>query len=214
MRLISSLDRKRRIEFDSFIKVKRVRQEIVDNQFDSSKTLHTHPSSQTAVNHAYITHTSVLYPNSNRGNAWGFFSYPGAKMHPYPSASWASVWDFHKKSDQHVLKDYSVNTCKANRLPLLAQRQKEAFNGFSAPPHFPLVMRQETVYLRERELLHSRHKNCCRHQLPHPGLLATSYLGPWIFKGLSETNEEQLFPWQHSLIQYVCSAQWSFWSVL
>lgn len=160
-----------------FIQGKRVRQEIVDDQFDSSKTLHTHTSSQTAVHHAYITDRSVFYPNSNRGHAGGFVSYPGAKMHPYPSASWESVWDFHKKLDQHALKA-SVNTCKVIRLPLLAQRQKPDFNGFGAPLHFPPVLRQEIVFLRETEFLHSYHRNCCGHQLPHPGFLATSYLGP------------------------------------
>lgn len=149
MRLISSLDRNRPTEFDSFIKGKRVRQEIVDDQFDSSKTLHAHTSSQTAVHHAYITDTSVLHPNSNRGHAGGFIPYPGAKMHPYPSASWESVWDFLKKLDQHTLKDCSVNTCKGIRLPLLAEGQKKGFNSFTSPPHFPLALRQETVFLRE-----------------------------------------------------------------
>lgn len=167
--LVSSLDRERPPECNSFIKVKRVK--------------HTHPSSHTApVQPAYITDLSVLYPNSSRGHVTrtpgGFTPYPGAEMHPYRSASWESMWDFHETLDQHALKDFSVNTCKAIRLPLLAQRQKEAFNGFCAPPHFPLALRQETVYLRGREFLHSHHENCCRHQLPHPGFLATSYQGP------------------------------------
>ncbi|XP_044059642.1 uncharacterized protein LOC122879521 isoform X2 [Siniperca chuatsi] len=197
-----SLDRKRQLECDSVLKVKRVKREIVENHFDSSKTLrtdpspfsttHTHPSSHTVpVQHINTSDLSVLYPNSSRCNVTrapgGLISYAGAEMHPYQTASWEPMLDAHKRMDLHsrqnVLKDNSLNTCKAIRIPLAAQWQKEAFHGFFMPPLYPpLALRQqETVYLRGREFLHSRHENChlhhCRHHLPHPGFLATSYLG-------------------------------------
>lgn len=187
-----SLDRKRQLECDSSIKVKRLKQEIVDDQFDSSNTVHTHmhPSSHTIPGqHMSVSDLSVLYPNNSRCNVTrtpgGLVSYQGAEMHPYQSASWEPMWDVHKRIDLHfrqkVLKDYSLNTC---RIPLAAQRQKEAFYGFLKPPlYLPLALRQqETVYHRGSEFLHSCHENShlhpCRHQLPHPGFLAGSYLGP------------------------------------
>lgn len=198
-----SLDRKRPLECDGFITVKRVKQEIGEDRFDSSKTLHTdpspfgtphtHPSSRTVpVQHIKINDLSVLYPNGGRCNVTrapeGLVSCPGAEMHPYQTASWEPMWGDHKRMDLHsrqnVLKDFSLNTCKAIRIPLPAQQQKEAFHGFFAPPlYLPLALRQqETGYLRGREFLHlrpeSHHLPRCRHQVPHPGFLATSYLGP------------------------------------
>lgn len=180
-----------------------MRQEIVDDHFDSSTTLrtdpspfgtpHTHPSSHTVpVQHINTSDLSVLYPNSSRCNATrapgGLISYPGAEMHPYQTASWEPMWGVHKRMDlpsrQNVLKDFSLDTCKVIRIPLAAQQQKETFHGFLTPPlYLPLALRQqETVYLRGSEFLHPRHENRhlqhCRHQVPHPGFLATSYLGP------------------------------------
>ncbi|XP_071353046.1 uncharacterized protein [Trachinotus anak] len=194
-----SLDRKRQLECDSFVKVKRVKQEIVDDQFDSTKTLHTgpspfttthtHPSSRTIpLPHINISHLSVLNQNSSRCNDTsaprGLISYPGAEMYPYPTASWEPTWIMNKRKDLHCRQnDYSLNTCKGIRIPLVAQRQKEALHGFFMPPlYFPLAARkQETAYLRGREFLHSHHETChlhpCRRQLPHPGFLGTSYLG-------------------------------------
>ncbi|XP_023258093.1 uncharacterized protein LOC111652156 isoform X1 [Seriola lalandi dorsalis] len=194
-----SLDRKRQLECDSFIKVKRVKQEIVDDQFDPSKTLHTDPSpfstthtrpssSTVPVPHINIGNLSVLYPNSSRCNVngapGGLMSYPEAEMYPYPTASWEPTWVIHKRKDLHSRQnDYSLHTCKGLRIPLVGQRQKEAFPDFFMPPlYHPLSSRkQETAYLRGREFLHSCHENChlhhCRQQLPHPGFLATSYLG-------------------------------------
>ncbi|XP_051253475.1 uncharacterized protein LOC127362140 [Dicentrarchus labrax] len=187
-----SRGRKRQFECDGFIQVKRVKKEVTDDQFDSSKTLHTdptytHPSSHTVP----VQHISDLHPNS-RFNVTripgGLISYPAAEVHPYQAASWDAMWDVHQRMDLHsgqnVLKDYSQNTCKAIRIPLVAQSQIEAFHGFFAPPlYLPLALRQQdTVYLRGREFLQPRYDNChlhrCRHQLSHPGFLATPYLGP------------------------------------
>lgn len=157
----------------------RKRHRIVYDHFDSTQAVHRHPPSHAAtVQHAYF---DELYPNSRTGHVVArtpecFTSCPGAEKHHYPSASWESMWDFHKTLDQHTLKDYSVNTCRAIRLPLLEPRQREVFSDFSAPPsRFPLALRQETIYLRGRALPHLHHGNCCRHQLPRPGFLATSY---------------------------------------
>lgn len=187
-----SLDRKRPLECDGFVQAKRVKQEIVDDQFDFPKTFHarTHSSSHgMPVQHMNISDLSVLYANSSRCDVTrapgGLFSYPGAEMHPYQTAPWEPMWDVHKTMDllsrQNVLKDYSLSTC---RIPVVAQTQKEAFHGFLAPPlNFPLALRQqEAVYLRGSDLLHTRHENCHlhrrQHQLPHPGFPATSYVGP------------------------------------
>ncbi|XP_049927089.1 uncharacterized protein LOC126406676 [Epinephelus moara] len=188
--------RKRQLEFESSFKVKRIKQEIVDHQSDASKTSHTdppplsirhtHPSSHSMpVQHINIGDLSVLYPNSSRCNVTRtpgrLVSYPGAEMHPYQTASWEPMWDIHKTMELHsrknMLQNYSLNTCKGIRIPHVAQKQKEAFHGFLTPPfYFPLALRQqETVYLRGRELLHSRHQNCHVH---HPGYVATSYMGP------------------------------------
>ncbi|XP_035857359.1 uncharacterized protein LOC116047567 isoform X2 [Sander lucioperca] len=191
-----SLDRKRQPESDSSIKVKRVKQKIVEDQFDSSKTLHTDPSPFSTthtlpslhtmpVQHIHISDLSVLHPNSSRCNVTrtpqGLISYPGDKMHPYQTASWEPMWDAHKRMDLHsrqnALTDHSLNTCKAVRIPHVAQRQKEAFQGFFTPPfYYPYALRpQKAIYLRGREFLHSRHEN---YHLHHPGYLATSYMWP------------------------------------
>ncbi|XP_070826979.1 uncharacterized protein [Chaetodon trifascialis] len=195
-----SLDRKRPLECDGFMEVKRMKQGIENNQFDPS---HTHPYSHTAP----VQHTgdlSVLYPDSSRCNvsrASVGLSYAGVEMHPYQAASWEQMRDAHKTLDLHrrrnALKDFSVNTCKAIRTPLVAQRQKEAFHGFFASPlYFPLALRQQqTVYHSRMEFLHSRHGNChlqcCKHQLSYPGFMATPYLG---LQGLCDRKGEQLFP--------------------
>ncbi|XP_032368165.1 uncharacterized protein LOC116687121 [Etheostoma spectabile] len=191
-----SLDRERQPESDSSIKVKRVKQDIVDDQFDSSKTLHPDPSPFSTthtlpslhtmpVQHIHISDLSIVYPNSSRCNVTsapqGFISYPGDEMHPYKTASWESMWDAHKRTDlpsrQNTLADYSLNTCKAIRIPHVAQRQKEACQGFFTPPlNFPYALRQQkAIYLRGSEFLHPRQENYHFH---HPGYLATSYLGP------------------------------------
>lgn len=184
---VSSLDRKRPLGCNGFTEVKRLRHKVVDDQFDSTQSLPRHPPSHTAtVQHAYI---NELYPNSRAGHVVArtpgcFTSYPGAEKHHYPSASWESTWDFHKTLRQHTLKDFSVNTCRAIRLPVLEPRRREVFNDF------PLAIRQETLYLRGRALPHLHHGNCCRHQPPRPGFLAASYLGPWVSKGLPERKGE------------------------
>ncbi|XP_045930488.1 uncharacterized protein LOC123986329 isoform X2 [Micropterus dolomieu] len=195
------LDRKRQLECHSFIKVKRIRQGIVEDQFGSSKTLCTdpspfittrmHPSSHT-VPVQHINNLSGLYPNSSRCNVTrapgGLISYPGAGMHPYQIATWQPMLDAHMRMDLHVrqnvLKDNSLNTSEAIRIPLAAQQQKEASSHgvFMPPLYLPLALRQqETVYLRGRGFLHSGHEDGhlhhFRHQLPHPGFLTTSYLG-------------------------------------
>ncbi|TKS80905.1 hypothetical protein D9C73_015009 [Collichthys lucidus] len=165
----SSLHRKRQHECDSFIKAKRAKQELVDNQRDSS------------AQHMNSSDLSVLYPDSSCCNVTrtpvGLVSYPGAQMHPYQTASWKPVWDAHRRVElRSALKDSS---CKEMKIPLVAQ--KEAFHGFFAPPlYFPLpsLRQQETVYLRGREFLYPHYENLHRHQLPRPGFLATSYLGP------------------------------------
>ncbi|KAK9521000.1 hypothetical protein VZT92_020846 [Zoarces viviparus] len=191
-----SLDRKRKRECDSSIRVKMVKHEIVDEQFESSTTLYTDPSPFGTAHTRPPSHSlpvqdtnrrdlSAMYPNSSRckmiRTPGGLVPYPGAELHPYQSASWEPIWDAQKRTDLHfrqiVLKEYSLNTCKAIRTPLAAMRQKEAFHGFLTPPlYFPLALRQqETVYLRGREFLHSRHENCHLHRA---GCVAASYLEP------------------------------------
>lgn len=195
-----SLDRKRQRDCDSAIKAKRVKQEIIDDQLDSSKALltnlssfstaHMRPSSCTIPNINISGQLSVLYPDTSRyvtstPAPGGFISYPGAEMYPYLTAPWDPAWFVHKSKDLHSRQiDYSLNTCKGIGIPLVAQGQKEAFQGFFMPPfHFPPALRkQETAYLSGKEFLHSHHENChlqhCGRHLPHAGLLATSYLGP------------------------------------
>lgn len=188
-----SLDRKRQRDCNSAIKAKRVKQEIIDDQLDSSKALltnlssastaHMRPSSCTIPHINISGQLSVLYPETSRyvtssPAPGGFNSYPGAETYPYLTAPWEPAWFVHKSKDLHSRQiDYSLNTCKGIRIPLAAQGQKEAFQGvFMAPFHFP------PAYLTGKEFLYSHHENrhlqhCGRH-LPHAGLLATSYLGP------------------------------------
>ncbi|XP_036932728.1 uncharacterized protein LOC119007276 [Acanthopagrus latus] len=167
-----SLARKRSLEGDSFVKVKRAKQEYINDQFNSS-----HPPSQPLpVQHR--SDLSVLYPVSSVTRT----PYPSAEMHPYHTASWEPVWNLHSR--QNVLRDCSANTCKSIRIPLVAQGQRETPHGFCTPPlYLPLSLRQqETLYLRGRESLHSRPENSqlqhCGYRLTHPGFLAKSHLGP------------------------------------
>lgn len=183
MTLISSLNRKRPHGGSSLTKVKRMKPEIADSRFDSTVTLHARPSSHTMpAQQACVAGPLGMYSNSSRGHVtrtpWGFTSYTGAEMHPSRRASLASGRDLHSTTDPHAFVDYSVNACKAASLAHLARRQGETSNAFCAPPlYFPLAVRQETLYQRGRDFLHPHQGNCCRHQLPHPGFLAPSYLG-------------------------------------
>lgn len=167
-----SLNRKRSLEGNSFVRIKRAKQEYINDQFNSS-----HPHSQ-PVQAQHRSDLYVLYPVSNVTRT----PYPGAEMHPYHAASWEPVWDLHSR--QNALKDCSANTCKSIMIPLVAQRQRETLHGFCTPPlYLPLSLRQqETLDLRGREFLHSRQENSqlqgCRYQLTHPGFLAASYLEP------------------------------------
>ncbi|XP_035011348.1 uncharacterized protein LOC118106713 isoform X2 [Hippoglossus stenolepis] len=148
-----SHDRKRRLEGEGFIKGKRVKQDIVDNQFPYAKmwhsnqsafsVTHTHPSSCAApVQHISFSDLSVLYPDSSRFNVssspGGLAPYPGVAMHPCPAASWEPSWDITSRKALH------------SRIPVVAQRHNEHLPGFFAPSLFvPLVLRrQEAAYIR------------------------------------------------------------------
>jgi len=143
-----------------------VKQEIEDDQFDSSKTLFTdlsaHPTPEPDLNSSGV---SAMYPNSSTCDIirtpGGLVPYPGAETHPYQTASWDSMWnvmDLHSR--QNVRKEYSLNSCKAIRIPLAARRQNEAFHAFFMRPlYFPLALRQqETAHLIRREFLFSGHE--------------------------------------------------------
>ncbi|XP_034557607.1 uncharacterized protein LOC117825779 [Notolabrus celidotus] len=174
-RLGSSTDRKRQLECNGLLKVKKARQETVGDHFDSSHIKSSEP----------ISDFSAVYPHSNTSNATrapcGLSSYPGAELNPYQT-----MWDCNKRMDlycrQNILKDYSFKTCKVIRTPPAAQRPGDAFNAYSSTPlYFPLALReQETVYHRERESLHSQQQHCpfyCgRYQLPYPCFLQTPHL--------------------------------------
>ncbi|XP_041669161.1 uncharacterized protein LOC121526577 [Cheilinus undulatus] len=169
----SSTDRKRQLESDSFVEVKRLKRESVEDSFDSSHVKSVHQ----------MRELSALYPYSNRFSVRrtpsGNISYPGAELHPYQT-----IWDS-KKADlywrQNVLRDHSSNPCRVIRIPSVSQRHKDAFCGYSSTPlHFPLAVRQqETVYSRGREFLHPYQQKysfyLSRSQLPHPGFLQTSH---------------------------------------
>lgn len=190
----AELDRKRQLECDRVIQVKRVKKETADDEFGSSATFHTdqssfsmrhgHPSLRTKpVRHMNIRHLSLLDPNSSRcdvGTApgGGLLSYPGAEIYPYQTASWEPLWDVHSR--QSVLRDHSLKTCKT-------LRQTEAFSGFFVPLSLGV---EETAYLTGREFLHSHQENFHFHhnrsQLHQPGFLATSCLRPWVSSVLSD----------------------------
>lgn len=180
--LISSLNRKRPHGGSSLAKVKRMRPEIADNRFDSTVTLHARPSARAVpVQPACVAGPLGMYSNSSRGHVtripWGFTSYTGAEVRPSRRASLESVWDLHGATGPHAFVDYSVNACKAAGLVHLARRRGETSNAFCAPPlYFPPAVSQETLYQRGWEFLHPHQGNRCRHQLPHAGFLAPSYL--------------------------------------
>lgn len=165
--------RKRQLEGVSSIQCKRVKQEIVDDRSDPSPLSTTHTMPEQHIN----THAlSGLYPNSSRCHVTRtLVSYLGSDMHPHQTASWDPIGGVHKIMDlysrQHLLKDYSLNTCRAIRVPPVAMRQKESFGYYAPPFYFPLaLMQQQSFYLS------SRHMNSHLH---HPGWLTTSYLRPW-----------------------------------
>lgn len=191
-------DRKRQLERDCVIQVKRVKTDTVDDEFGSSATFHTdqssfsmrhaHPSLRiTPVRHINIRHPSLMDPDSSRcsvGTASdGLLSYPGAEIYPYQTASWEPLWEVPNPKD--VLRDHSLNTCKA-------LRQAEAFSGFFTPPLYtPLSLRvQETAYLTGRQNLHFHQR---RSQLQHPGFLAMSCLRPWVSSVLSLNSNHTFY---------------------
>lgn len=186
-RLCSSADRKRQLECNSFLEVKKAKQVAVGNHFDSS---HTKPSE-------HVSDFSVVYPQSKRCNVTrapcGLPTYPGTELHPYQT-----MWDYNKWMElycgQSALKN-SFKTCKVIRVPPAAQTPGEALHGYSSTPlHFPLALReQENIYLRERESLHSQQQNChfhcSRYQLPYHPFLQTPHLMHWVSK-----TWEHIFP--------------------
>lgn len=169
--LASSLSRKRPHGGSSLTKVKRMKREIADNRFDSTVTVHARPPSRTApVQQAYGAGPLGTCSNSSREHVtrtpWGFTSHTGSEMHPPRRASLGSVWDLHSTTDD------SVNASLVH----LVRRRGET--SFCAPPlYFPPAVRQETLYQRGGDFVHHHRGNCCRHQLPHPGFLAASYIG-------------------------------------
>lgn len=143
-----SLDRKRQFECEGINKAKRMRHEMFNSPFGSSQTLqyypspfiatYTHPPAHNMqVQHTNMSDCSFLYPNSIRFNA----SYPGTKPHPCQTSSWETMRDTHTfHFRKHTLKDYSLNTCKAIRKPLVAR-------GITSPLYFLRV--RETLLSRE-----------------------------------------------------------------
>nr|XP_019963899.1 PREDICTED: uncharacterized protein LOC109643279 isoform X1 [Paralichthys olivaceus] len=107
--------RKRRLLCDSFIKGKRVKQDIVDHRFPYAKiwpnnpsafsVTHTHLSPCTPVQHANFSGLSVLYPDSSRFNvsstSGGLAPYPGVAMQHCQSASWEPRWDINNRQAPH-----------------------------------------------------------------------------------------------------------------
>ncbi|KAM4566066.1 uncharacterized protein PAE49_009854 [Odontesthes bonariensis] len=145
---IGSLGRKRKLEDDGFLQVKRVKQETEDNQSDSSLTLHSDPSSLIAPHAHPSSHTVQAHDKnisslcvSNPNGCTCTISHPGTELHPYQTLSrdptWSSGLDFHFR--QKALKGYFCNS----------------FYGFFAPPlYFPLALRQqETVRHRRTQTL-------------------------------------------------------------
>lgn len=143
-----SLDRKRQFECEGINKAKRMRHEMSNSPFGSSQTLqyypspfittYTHPPAHNMqVQHTNMSDCSFLYPNSIRFNA----SYPDTKTHPCQTSSWETMRDTHSfHFRKHTLKDYSLNTCKAIRKPLVAR-------GSTSPLYFLRV--RETLLSRE-----------------------------------------------------------------
>ncbi|XP_065816721.1 uncharacterized protein [Labrus bergylta] len=135
-RLGSSAVRKRQLECDSFLEVKRLKQETVEDNFGSS---HIKP----------VKHTSdfaVLYPSSNicdvSRTLTGHIPYPRAELHSYQN-----MWDSDKRMDlywrQHFLKELTLNNCRVMGIPPVAQRQTDVSHGYSSTPlYFPLALRQ------------------------------------------------------------------------
>ncbi|KAM7399191.1 hypothetical protein PAMP_018477 [Pampus punctatissimus] len=151
-----SHDRKRPLECGSFINVKRVKQEVVDDQFDSS-VFSTDPSSHTmnTLQHINMSNTSILYCNCGCNVARtprGVVSYPEMypEMHLYQTASWEQMWNVLKRMDpslgQQLFRDYLLNSSKVIKMPHAAQ-------SFStAHLHFPLAMRHhEAAYFSRRK---------------------------------------------------------------
>lgn len=201
-----SHDKKRPLECGDFINVKRVKQEVGDDQFDPSllSTSHTDLSSHTMpVQYINMSDASASYCNSSGCNVTrahrGVVSYPGAEMYPYQTVSWEKVWNEFTRMDhslrQELLGDCLLNRGKMIKMPQGSQEHKKVFHSFSAPHvHFPLAMRQqESVYLSGRKFMnsgnesqnlhHCRHHHChsaTTSHLLHPGFLASSYMGCWV----------------------------------
>ncbi|XP_047450507.1 uncharacterized protein LOC125013681 [Mugil cephalus] len=178
-----SLDRKRQLEGDGFVQAKKTKQEIVDKTLpaDPLPGVKNHrPSNSVQLQQIDMSDFSVWCPNSTCD-----VSYAGAQLHPCQTLAWEQMWGAHKRKDLHFtqngLREYSWNTCKAIRTSPAAQGQKEPLHCFFTPPLcFPVPLRrQEAVYLRGREALTSTSTQLSSSlQLPHPGLLATCYMGP------------------------------------
>lgn len=180
-----SADRKRPRECDSVVKVKRLKHEGADNLVYNAKTLHPDPYSQAQYMSSFSASRCDLTSTRTPGL---LVSYP-AGIQPYPTASWDPHWDAQRRLELHLrqntLNDHSVTPGKAIAILPTAQRQMEAFHSFLAPPVYSsLALRQDTIYLRGREYLQSRHENCHlqlrRLQCPHPGFLPSPYLRPWV----------------------------------
>ncbi len=78
-----------------------MKQDIVNDKLDSSKTFHTDPyhASLHRAQAQHLSDLSALYPDVTR-TPGRLASYPGAEMHPYHIALWGPVWDIHKRLDQ------------------------------------------------------------------------------------------------------------------
>ncbi|XP_061575498.1 uncharacterized protein LOC133441835 isoform X2 [Cololabis saira] len=143
-----SLDRKRQLERENFIKVKRMKKETEDSWSGSSATLHSDSSSVTALAHpflhtAQVQHISslcVLYPNGCKC----LISYPGTELHPY---SWEPTWSNRG--------EFLGTFCPRSN------NYMNTFNGFfPAPLYLPISPEQETLYLRERDILCHFNNHC------------------------------------------------------
>ncbi|CAJ1065276.1 uncharacterized protein LOC117825779 [Xyrichtys novacula] len=165
-RLANSTVRRRQLDCDSFLDVKRAKKEEVKDHFESS---HRKPN----------PHVSDLHPSSNRCTVTqassGFISHPGAELHPYQT-----MWDLNKSMalycSQNIPKGYTPKTHKVITIPPVPHRPFYAYS--TTPLYFP---HQDTLFHREREFLHSQQQLChfqrCRYQLTHPGFLQTPHFG-------------------------------------
>ncbi|XP_029922534.1 uncharacterized protein LOC115369937 isoform X2 [Myripristis murdjan] len=131
-------DRKRQLECGSHVHVKRLKQEVgEDDQHDSSKKLQPHPalsdpfpsrqthtscsdpplSTMPEKHIALVDDMAALYSVGNTRHVartynttpGGIISYPAAGQYPYPVPSWEAFWDVHRNKDPSNKRGYFLN---------------------------------------------------------------------------------------------------------